>query len=61
MLWFGVFAMIGREFAIFADLRALRGSKARAKLQTLKLSPHEQLALAFGLENLKPPATIFEE
>ncbi len=25
---------------------------------TLKLSPHEQLALAFGLENLNPPATI---
>jgi hypothetical protein len=25
---------------------------------TLKLSPHEQLALALGLENLNPPATI---
>src|SRR3954465_2757075 len=29
--------------------------------QTLKLSPHEQLALALGLENLKPPATILDE
>lgn len=29
--------------------------------QTLKLSPHEQLALALGLENLKPPATILAE
>ena len=28
---------------------------------TLKLSPHEQLALAFGLENLNPPATIAAE
>jgi hypothetical protein len=26
-------------------------------LYMLKLSPHEQLALAFGLENLNPPAT----
>lgn len=25
---------------------------------TLKLSPQEQLALALGFENLKPPATI---
>jgi hypothetical protein len=29
--------------------------------QTLKLSPHEQLALALGLVNLKPPATILPE
>ncbi len=29
--------------------------------QTLKLSPQEQLALALGLENLKPPATILAE
>jgi len=26
--------------------------------QTLKLSPHEQLAFAFGFENLNPPETI---
>ena len=30
-------------------------------VQTLKLSPQEQLALAFGFENLKPPATILDE
>ena len=28
---------------------------------TLKLSPHEQLALALGFENLNPPATILPE
>jgi len=30
----------------------------RAKTYTLKLSPHEQLALALGFENLNPPDTM---
>jgi len=29
--------------------------------QSEKLSPHEQLALAFGFENLKPPPIILSE
>lgn len=29
--------------------------------QILKLSPQEQLAVAFGFENLNPPATILLE
>ena len=29
--------------------------------QSEKLSPQEQLALAFGLENLKPPPIILSE
>lgn len=31
---------------------------APPRRQMLKLSPHEQLALAFGFENLNPPDTI---
>lgn len=33
----------------------------RTPAYTLKLSPQEQLALALGLVNLKPPATIADE
>ena len=34
---------------------------AAHRLHTLKLSPQEQLALALGLPNLNPPATIADE
>lgn len=41
--------------------RVISAGSARSGAHTLKLSPQEQLALALGLENLKPPATSAEE
>ncbi len=38
-----------------------RARTAKPTRHTLKLSPQEQLALALGLENLKPPAMSFVE
>ena len=41
--------------------RVISDGPTRLEVHTLKLSPQEQLALALGLENLKPPATSAEE
>gem|GEM_PF-4400673 len=48
---------------VYRDVRATeaRQIKTVCDRQTLKLSPHEQLALAFGLLKRKPPAMSFAE
>ncbi|MEY4004956.1 MAG: hypothetical protein RLZZ221_1052 [Verrucomicrobiota bacterium] len=45
----------------FPSARVISTGRGQLDVHTLKLSPQEQLALAFGLENLKPPATSAEE